>query len=388
MRLDRTEKVRQAMEKYGYDALLVTRGTNIEYAITTTDYCNRGNNGEKYVLMFRDPDKDPIVFECIGPDLEITKMYNPWIKEENLRYAIPYKMSGPAYDYLQKRYINQIKDALKERGLGAGSNVAIDFIDHGTWEAFRAEGLELIEGGKLFSEIVVIKTPEEIECMKVAGSVVEAAYWKMRHEWVKPGVRENQVVGKLMDFYISNGLTVKGAIFCSGPNTNPLHRSWTDRIIQQGDMVIVDCGMTQYQGYGFDIIRAWPVEAPFTEKQKEVYREAYYSLQNAIGSLKPGSDTAELVSHFPVGVADEVKSTGLIQFSHSVGMGDYDGYWSSRGFSPEYPAPIMQDMVLSVETYVASPEGPAVRLEDQVVVTDQGAVPICRVPFEKEALED
>ena len=386
LREARLDRVQGTMKKHDLDALFLTVGENITYATGTSDYNWKGSNGTRYALVFQD--KDPIVFETVGPDTEVVKMYCPWIKEDRLRPAITYKFTGAASDHQLNRHVEQIRDTLSENGIDpANKQIGVDSMDFGTYQRFQDAGVNIVGIGDALTEIRVVKMPDEIELIKVAGAITDAAFYKMKNEWIKPGITEREAVGKIVDFYVSNGMTTWGAIVASGTNTNPLHRFWNDKMIQQGEMVFVDIGVASYQGYGIDVTRCWPVEAAFTQKQKEVYKQCYEATYDAINAVKPGVSTGDIAKTFPECAVDDYKTCDLLQVGHSVGMGFYEGYWMSRGFSMEYPMPIKKDMVFALETYVASPDGPASRLEDTIVVTDDGYEVLSHAPFEREALE-
>ena len=386
-RENRLGRLQAMLREQGVSAMLLTMGENVNYATGTSDYNWKGSNGTLYALMFADPDKAPILYETVGPDTEIVKMHCPWIDANHLRPAITYKMTGSAYKHQLDRYIQQIKDALVENGISPTADLAVDSMDFSTYLAFKEAGMNIISVGDALTEVRCTKSADEIELIKVASAITQAAFWKMKNEWVKPGVTEREVVAKAVEFYIANGMTSWGVIVASGSNTNPLHRMWSDKIIQQGDMVIIDIGVPSYQGYGIDVTRCWPVEAPFTPKQKEVYKQCYNATYAAINKIKPGNTTADVAAQFPPDMVDVHGTCDMLQVAHSVGMGFYEGYWMNRGFSLDYPMPIKKNMVIACETYVASPEGPAARLEDTVVVTDDGYELLSFVPFEKEALE-
>lgn len=385
LREARLERVKQAMKKNDLAAMLLRTGEAICYATGTSDYSWKSSNGTRYALVF--PDKDPVLFETVGPDTEVVKMYCPWIKADRIKPAITFTFTGAATAHQLSRYIDQIKETLKENGVDCASQIGVDNMDFATYKAFQDAGVNIVGGGDALTEIRLIKMPEEIEASKIASAITQAAFYKMKHEWIKPGVTEREVVGKVLDYYISNGMNSWGVIVASGTNTNPLHRYWSDRIIQQGDMVIVDVGVAGYQGYGIDVTRCWPVEAEFTPEQKEVYKQCYEATYAAINEVRPGANTGVIAEKFPPCAVDDYGTTDLIQVGHSVGMGFYEGFWISRGFSTEFPMEVKKDMVLALETYVASPNGAAARLEDTLVVTDDGYELLSHVPFEKEALE-
>jgi len=68
----------------------------------------------------------------------------------------------------------------------------------------------------------VIKTRDEIELLKMASSIGDAAMWKIKHEWLKPGVREREIEAKVHEFMLERGCEIiYDIIVASGGNTSP-----------------------------------------------------------------------------------------------------------------------------------------------------------------------
>ncbi|MGI6766937.1 MAG: M24 family metallopeptidase [Lentihominibacter sp.] len=384
MREERSAKLANMLKEQGCKAMLLTTGENINYATGTSDYSWKSGNGTRYALFF--PDGDFVLYETVGPDTEVVKQGCPWVKEEQLKPAITYKMTGAAYQHQFKSYLAQLEESLTAKGIKKTDEIAVDALDFSSYIGFEKSGWNIVSVGDALTDIRVVKTKDEIELTKIAGAITQSAFWKLKNEWIKPGVTEREVVGKVLDYYISNGMTSWGIIVASGSNTNPLHRFWSDKIIQQGEMVFVDIGIPSYQGYGIDVTRCWPVEADFTPGQKAVYKQCYDATYAAINQMKAGNTTADVAAQFPPCAVDDFKTCDMLQVAHSVGMGFYEGYWIGRGFSLDFPLPLKKNMVMACETYVASPDGPAARLEETVVVTDYGYELLSHVPFEEDAL--
>ena len=108
-------------------------------------------------------------------------------------------------------------------------------------QAFKERGLNLVNAWPAMSAARRIKTPDEIELLKISSSLGDAAMWKIQNEWLKPGVREADITAKVNEFFYSEGADfVYDIIVASGGNTSPYRRWHTDKLIRQGDLVIVD----------------------------------------------------------------------------------------------------------------------------------------------------
>jgi len=240
------------------------------------------------------------------------------------------------------------------------------------------------------SEARLVKTKDELELCKQAAAIADCAFDKIRNEWLKPGIRECELAGKYVDFLLNNGFEfVPALIVASGGNTNPYRRWATDKIIRKGDLVIVDIAGAGPCGYFVDCTRTFICgNTKPTEEDKEAYRECYESLQAAIKAFKHGATTKDIAENFPVYDDDKYGTCSLFQFAHSIGLSLYEGLWVSRGYSLEYPQEIKQNMYFAVETYSGNPKRrQAVRLEQDLVVTDTGYEIYTTFPFEEVFFE-
>ena len=78
-------------------------------------------------------------------------------------------------------------------------------------------------------------------CSSRHPRIGDAAMWKIKYEWLKPGVREREIEAKVHEFMLERGCEIiYDIIVASGGNTSPYRRWATDKLIRQGDLVIVD----------------------------------------------------------------------------------------------------------------------------------------------------
>ena len=173
----------------------------------------------------------------------------------------------------------------------------------------------------------------------------------------------------------------------SGGNTSPYRRWHTDKVIRQGDLVIVDQNAIGPGGYFVDFVRCFKVDQPLTPKEKDLYKECYESMYAAIEQMKAGNTTADVASKFPTYADDEFGTVTLQQFAHSIGLSLYEGMWISRAYSLDYPVELEENMYFACETFAGHPGlEQTVRLEENLLVTKDGPVLFTKYPFYEEAL--
>ncbi len=112
------------------------------------------------------------------------------------------------------------------------------------------------------------------------------------------------------------------------------------------------------------------------------------SMLAAMEMCKVGNTTRDIAEKFPVYDDDKYGTVTLQQFAHSIGLSLYEGMWTSRAYSLDYPAEIKENMVFAVETYAGHPALPMTcRLEDDLVVTTNGPVRLSLFPWEAYFLD-
>jgi len=384
----RLGRLRGAMARHGFAALLLNLGDNIRYATGTWDYAWKGNNNSRYALVFHD--RPPLLFDTVGLDSHVTQLYCPWMADR-MRPAITYRYAAEGFEGTCKRYWDQVISECHENGVDPSRDqFGVDSLDLASYEAGKAAGLRLIPAGRVLNEARYVKSRDELELLKIAAAIGDMAYWKAKQEFAKPGVREREVLGKTVDFMYQCGAQhCWGTNVASGGNTNPYIRAFTDKLIRQGDMIILDLNSNSYYGYVQDACRSWVVAAPMTRRQREVYRLCYERLQASLAVIKAGATTRDIANAWPPYYDDKYKTCSLVQFAHTIGQNLYEGFWVSRGFSLDYPEALEENMYLAVETWAGDPGGDfSVRLEENLIVTPTGHVVTTLFPFEEEAVGD
>ncbi len=185
----------------------------------------------------------------------------------------------------------------------------------------------------------------------------------------RPGLAEYQLAA-ILEFHCKAAGCAKQAfpsIIGSGPNSCILHYRDNERIMQNGDIVVMDVG-GEYEGYAADVTRSFPVNGKFTKEQARVYDAVLEAQTKALAIVKPGVTLGDIHK-----VAREtLREHGLDQYffhgtCHSVGLNVHDSW------SPPRARPLEVGSVLTVEpgVYIAE-QALGVRIEDTVLVTTDG----------------
>jgi Xaa-Pro aminopeptidase len=181
------------------------------------------------------------------------------------------------------------------------------------------------------------------------------------------GVSERDVQTQLEYAFFANGATglSYSSIVGSGPNGSVLHWDQNSRILQDGDLVVVDAA-AEYGRYAADVTRTYPVSGHFTADQASVYRAVYQAQEDIFAAIKPGVSMADL-QH----VAEEsLRKSGHLAdfihgFGHFVGLDVHD--------AGDYERAIPTGAVFTVEPGVYLPtQGFGIRIEDEVLRTEHG----------------
>jgi len=385
LRRDRLARARMMMEKHDLGALVCFVGENVRY-ITSVFQGNWKNNIYiRYCVLPRGG--DPVLFETAGSDLECAKIDAPWL-EGNIRPAITWKWSETAESMMADRMAQSILAVLKENGVEK-ERIGIDVYDPAAYAAFQKLKLNVVSAWPAMSGARVVKTPDEIECLKISSAIGDTSFWKIQNEWLKPGVKESYITAKVNEYLYEQGFDfVYDIIVASGGNTSPYRRWHTDKVIRQGDLVIIDQNAVGPGGYFVDFVRCFKVGGiKWTPKEKDLYKECHSTMYAAIEMFKAGNTSADVAKKLPKYADDEFGTVTLQQFAHSIGLSLYEGMWISRAYSLDYPVPLEEGMYFAAETFAGHPGlEQTVRLEENLLVTKDGPVIFTKYPFEEEAL--
>lgn len=384
LRKDRLQHAREQMEAHDLGALLLFAGANVRYVTGSYQGNWKYNINIRYAVLPNGG--EPVLFETAGSDLQCAKIDLPWM-ENRIRPAMTWQWAEGAVPHMAGKMVDSVIEVLDAHGVRK-ERIGIDNLDMPALEAFRERDLNIVNGWPAMSKARVIKTPDEIELLKQASSIGDAAMWRIKYEWLKPGVREREIEAKVHDFMLSQGCEIiYDIIVASGGNTSPYRRWATDKIIRQGDLVIVDINAVGPSGYFIDFVRCFKCAGKLNEKEIGLYREVYDSMYAGIAQLRPGNTSADVARAFPEYDDDKYGTVTLQQFAHSIGITLYEGMWISRAYSLDYPAELKENMYFAIETFAGHPGlQQTVRLEENVLVTAEGPVIFTMMEHMEEAM--
>ncbi|MGI8334516.1 M24 family metallopeptidase [Actinomadura scrupuli] len=262
--------------------------------------------------------------------------------------------------------------------------IGVDIIEMPILSALRAKGLEVVDGQQVFLEARRIKTADEIGLLTTAASMVDAAYDEL-YGFLRPGVRENEAVGLVSKVLYDLGSEhVEGVNAISGERCSPHPHVYSDRLIRPGDPAFFDI-LHSFMGYRTCYYRTFAVGSA-SRAQVDAYKRCREYIDAAIELVKPGATTADIVSVWPAaqefGFADEEAAFGL-QYGHGVGLSIWEKPIFSRLVSLDHPEVLEEGMVFALETYWPAADGwGAARIEEEIVVTAEGAQVITKFPAE------
>jgi Xaa-Pro aminopeptidase len=225
---------------------------------------------------------------------------------------------------------------------------------------------------QMITELRIIKSPAEIEILRKAAGIAVKAHNELMKS-VRVGMHEYELAA-LYEYYCkkegANDLAYY-TILCSGENHPYLHYYKYDRILEDGDFLVVDAG-PDFAYYDIDITVSYPVNGKFTPRQREIY-EAALAVHNACISLyKPGitfdevrKGVEDILVKKGFDLSDDVFQKMRGGFGHYVGMAVHD-----VGGGPSVLKP---GMVFANEPFaVFADENLGVRVENTILITEDG----------------
>lgn len=242
--------------------------------------------------------------------------------------------------------------------------------------------VEQVLAGRVLRELRMRKTPSEIEALARAGAAIDAVHAHVP-AWLRAGRTEREVGRDIAEAIVAAGhVRVDFVIVGSGPNGASPHHELSDRVIEPGDPVVVDIGGTMADGYCSDATRTYCVGQPPAE-----FSSAYDALQRAqaaaVAHVRPGvsAESVDAVARdvlSAAGLADRfIHRTG-----HGIGLETHEEPYIVEG-STELLEP---GMAFSVEPGVYFPGHYGARIEDIVVVTDDGVRSLNLRPHDLEVV--
>ncbi len=312
----------------------------------------------------------------------------PLIREVRHGASFFYFESAGLVNEHAAHFAAEVDDLMRVHG-GDNRRLAVDRMERAGHLALENLGIEITNGQEVTEFARVIKDANEVNAMRCAISACEAAMHEME-AMVCPGITEVDAWAILQHGnHIRGGEWIETRILSSGPRTNPWFQEAGPRIMAEGDILAFDTDLIGPYGYCADLSRTWIVgDAEPTAYEKQIYRDAYDHIVTNMALLRPGLTIDELTrmaQPLPQKYADQ--RYGVVY--HGVGLCDeypsvrYPQDWEAG----MHDTALEPGMTLCVEVYYGEVGGSCgIKLEDQVLITEDGYENLTRYPFDDRFL--
>ena len=224
----------------------------------------------------------------------------------------------------------------------------------------------LVSTTGVVEELRMVKSPQEVERLSQVADIAGRAFDRVRTS-IRPGMRERDVAFLLEQTFVELGADGPSfeTIVAAGERGALPHGRASDRVIERGDMVVIDFG-ARAGGYNSDSTRTIVLGEP-TAEQRRVIEAVRRAQTESMALMRPGV-TADAVDRR----AREVLAEEAHAFGHGLGHGIGLLVHERPYLSPSDPTPLQKGMVITNEPGIYIPDWGGVRLEEMVLITDAG----------------
>ena len=384
LRQKRIAKADEQRRQAGLDALLVWKDENCRYLTDLRPQLIAGKttalNGALLV-----EGRAPIVF-CSGGERDRIDRTMPWVKEV---HTIPIIEEKALVDGLIRDILGPV---LREHRL-TDAKLGLDESNMVFYKALTSHfpKMKVEDGDTPMQQARLIKLDEEIVLLEEATAIADAVCATATAA-VADGVRECEVAGEAMRTLFRLGgeyAHVMTPFVASGEHMAPPHRICSDKLIRHGDVVFIDIGAA-WCGYFGDMART-VICGEASKEQRKIYTAVYEGLQAGIAEMRPGrtnKDAADAV----IKAADKHGLGGRflsLFIGHGVGIGANEPPYIGETLPGAPTYEFKPGMVFAVEPLIwveGVRGGGGVRLEEMVLVTENGPHVMSRAPFDHKLM--
>jgi Xaa-Pro aminopeptidase len=344
----RLSQVQAAVAESGLDAILLTPGPDLRY-VTGYD----AHQLERLTCLLVGSAGEPLL---VVPRLELPAAQASPAGRLDLEIAVWDETDDP-YAIVAARLGRPVRIGLSDR----------------MWAlmvlGFRAAfpGAEQVLASVALRDLRARKSPAEAAALLAAGEAIDRVHAQVPG-WLRPGRTEREVAADIAEAIIAEGhARVDFTIVASGPNGSSPHHTASDRVLQAGDVVVVDIGGTMPSGYCSDCTRTYAIGAPPADFA--AYYEVLQKAQDAAcATVRPGvaAEAVDAAAREPISKAGYgpyfVHRTG-----HGIGLETHEDPYIVAGNAE----PLQPGHAFSVEPGIyPGPHG--ARIEDIVICTADG----------------
>jgi len=380
----RLQRLRAELRKRDLAGIILYDQLNTRYAVDATNmqiWCS--HNETRYVYV--PAEGDTVIFEYGGKTLLNEGL--PGIEQVRKPKVFFFFAVGDDIEAKARAWAQDMDSIIRESA-GANKRIAIDRVAPIGVQEMERLGYEIHDGFRVMEHAREIKSDGEIALMRKSVEVCERAVEQMRNA-LEPGITENALWAELHHGNIAGGGEwIETRLLASGPRTNPWFRESSMRPIEKGDMVSFDTDLIGPYGYCCDMSRSWVCGGKPDDEQRRLYATAYEQIKYNTELLKPGLSYRELTEKL-LPMADEYIPGRYSVAMHGVGLCDEAPAIYYREDYPDngYDGVFQPGMVMCVEALIGAHGGrEAVKLEEQVLITEDGYEQLTSYPLEEDWL--
>ncbi|MGI1821963.1 M24 family metallopeptidase [Exiguobacterium sp. TRN 1102] len=354
--MERVNKLQAQLGKNEIDALLVTKRENIRYL--------SGFTGSSGVIVITSNSASFIT------DFRYTEQANDQVK---------------GYDIIEldTSLIKSVADVVSRESIKR-LGIEQDAMTVGQYRAYEKEvEAQLTETSGIVEKLRLIKDESEIKIMKEAAAIADAAYAHIQ-TFIRPGRTEREVANELEMFMRSKGADSSSfdMIVASGLRSALPHGVASDKVIESGELVTLDFG-AYYKGYCSDITRTLAI-GPISDELRQIYDTVLRAQLAGVEGIRAGITGIEADAL----TRDIIKEAGYGEyFGHSTGHGLGMEVHEAPGLSFRSDTVLEPDMVVTIEPGIYINGVGGCRIEDDVVITEDGCYLLTQSPKELITIE-
>jgi len=378
LRSYRLDRVRNELKKNNIEACILFDPVNVRYALDTVNMSVYNmHNLTRY--CFIPVDGPTILYEYFN--CEILSKGLDLIDEIRPAITWDYFSNGDQSELQLKKWVNEVNDL--SNSYFKSKKIAIDVINGPAVNELNKKGIQVLEAKKILEQARVIKSSEEIKCMRAALDVADIGIIKMR-DYLKSGITEDELWSILHKTNIENGGEwIECRILSSGSRTNPWMQESSNKIIQDGEIVSFDTDMVGPYGYCADISRAFVCGNKFNEYQKKIYLTAVEQIDYNSRLIKDGVSFREFTEKAWI-LPEKYYGNRYSVMLHGIGLCDE---WPAIRYPTdggERGGIFQKNMTITLESYIGEVGGyEGVKLEQQYLVGENGLELMSHHPLEK-----
>ncbi|WLR49747.1 Xaa-Pro peptidase family protein [Bacillus tianshenii] len=349
--MNQLTKLREQFAKLGIDGMLITSDKNRRYMT--------GFTGSAGVVL---------------------------ITEEKSAFVTDFRYMEQANDQVKGYDIVQHKGPIPEEIARLAKEMGIKKLgfeqDHMSFSQYRTYeevvGTDIVPVSGAVEKLRLIKSEEELTIIKDAVKIADKAFEHIL-TFIRPGVTELEVSNELEFFMRKQGASSSSfdIIVASGYRSALPHGVASDKRIESGELVTLDFG-AYYKGYASDITRTIAV-GEVSDKLKEIYNTVLQAQLLGVEGTKAGITGIQADAL----TRDYIKEQGYGEyFGHSTGHGIGLDVHEGPSLSFKSDTVLEPGMVVTVEPGIYVPNVGGVRIEDDLVITENGNEILSQSPKE------